>query len=176
MPNFLDKHPHVQLLVIGPAGDSTGTHAFQQLRQLASKYPTRVYAVQENITGNKRAAVLTGADFCLLPSRLEACPVLDLECGWNGATCIGNRTGMRSVGSNLLITLLLHLHVRCSTCVHYLDEGPVANNCGDFLHISSLSICCRGLLHFNCISIILHPPYNPCYKLTASTILHSFLN
>ena len=93
MPSILAKHPYMQIVVIGAAGDSTGTRAFKQLQHMVSMYPDQVYAAQRNITGKKRAALLIGADFCLIPSRSEPCPLVDLEFGWNGAICIGNSTG-----------------------------------------------------------------------------------
>lgn len=87
--------PSVQLVHVGPLGDGVGAQAQAKLAALADAYPGRVYAPREGhyVTGDEKAMILMGADFCLIPSRFEPCGLVDIEFGWEGALCVGHDTG-----------------------------------------------------------------------------------
>ncbi|WIA20821.1 hypothetical protein OEZ85_005176 [Tetradesmus obliquus] len=93
---LLAKHPLLQLVVVGPAGDPIGSAAAAKLcaLQLSGSFPGRMFCpLDRYVAGAEKELLLRATDFCLLPSRFEPCGLVDIEFGWNGCLVIGHDTG-----------------------------------------------------------------------------------
>lgn len=90
-PGILEKHQNTQLICIGPVVDLYGKFAASELEKLATIYPGKIclkskaLAVPQYIFG--------GAEFALIPSRVEAFGKVAVEFGRKGALSVGARVG-----------------------------------------------------------------------------------
>ncbi|MBN1994555.1 MAG: glycogen/starch synthase [Anaerolineae bacterium] len=80
------------ILASAPDGDAGGKASEMNFFRLAHLYPGRVYF---NNTFNLPLSklMLTGGDFCLIPSRFEPCGLVDYEASLVGNVVIGRATG-----------------------------------------------------------------------------------
>lgn len=80
------------ILAAASPGDNAGQALESKFFQLAARYPHRVYF---NNTFNKPLSklILTGGDFCLIPSRFEPCGLVDYEASLVGNIVVGRATG-----------------------------------------------------------------------------------
>ncbi|KAF2724832.1 glycosyltransferase family 5 protein [Polychaeton citri CBS 116435] len=90
-PNILEKHPHTQLLCVGPTIDLYGKFAALKLDKMMQKYPGRVYSKPEFTA--LPPFIFSGAEFALIPSRDEPFGLVAVEFGRKGALGVGSRVG-----------------------------------------------------------------------------------
>lgn len=90
----LDYDPQTKFTILASAanGDSAGKATEAAFSALASAYPGRVYF---NNTFNLPLSklILSGGDFCLIPSRFEPCGLVDYEASLFGNIVVGRATG-----------------------------------------------------------------------------------
>ncbi|KAF4623027.1 hypothetical protein D9613_002379 [Agrocybe pediades] len=91
MPALLEKHPSIQLIVVGPVTDLYGRFAVEKLAHLMERYPDRVYSKPEFTS--LPPYLFSGADFALIPSRDEPFGLVAVEFGRKGALGVGSRLG-----------------------------------------------------------------------------------
>ncbi|PNS16674.1 Cell wall alpha-1,3-glucan synthase ags1 [Sphaceloma murrayae] len=90
-PAILEKHPHAQLIAIGPTIDLYGKFAALKLEAMMKLYPGRVYSKPEFT--QLPPFIFSGAEFALIPSRDEPFGLVAVEFGRKGALGVGSRVG-----------------------------------------------------------------------------------
>ena len=83
----MERHPHVQLICIGPVIDLYGSFAAIKLARMMKVYPGRVFSHPEFMV--LPSYVFSGADFALMPSRDEPFGLVAVEFGRKGVLCVG---------------------------------------------------------------------------------------
>ena len=86
-PSILERHPHVQLITVGPVIDLYGKFAAIKLERMMKRYPGRVFSHPEFMA--LPSYVFSGADFALMPSRDEPFGLVAVEFGRKGVLCVG---------------------------------------------------------------------------------------
>ena len=86
-PSIIERHPHVQLICIGPVIDLYGKFAALKLARMMELYKGQVFS-QPEFTALP-SYIFSGADFALMPSRDEPFGLVAVEFGRKGVLCVG---------------------------------------------------------------------------------------
>lgn len=86
-PSIMERHPHVQLICVGPVIDLYGRFAAIKLARMMQVYPGRVFSQPDFTT--LPSYIFSGADFALMPSRDEPFGLVAVEFGRKGVLCVG---------------------------------------------------------------------------------------
>ena len=93
IPILLDRHPKMQIYLVGPIGDAVGQYAATKLVALAQVpgLKNRLFVKAEffRVTPEMRF----GADYTICPSRTEPFGYVDVEYAWHGTPTIGSMVG-----------------------------------------------------------------------------------
>ncbi|KAL6721871.1 Cell wall alpha-1,3-glucan synthase ags1 [Lecanora helva] len=90
-PSIIERHPHVQLICVGPVIDLYGKFAALKLARMMEIYKGKVFS-QPEFTALP-SYIFSGADFALMPSRDEPFGLVAVEFGRKGVLCVGARVG-----------------------------------------------------------------------------------
>lgn len=116
----IEFDPGIKFVVLASAGDPDGYQTEARFFSLADQFPGHFYF---NNTFNPPLAklILSGSDFCLIPSRFEPCGLVDYEASLLGSVVIGRR-----IGGLAKVADVAYLY-------DWLDVGDVAGEAEVFL-------------------------------------------
>lgn len=116
----IEFDPGIKFIILASANDPEGYQTEERFYSLSHQFPNHFY-FNNSFNQPLSKLILSGSDFCLIPSRFEPCGLVDYEACLLGSVVIGRR-----IGGLAKVARVAYLY-------EWLDEGDIPREADAFL-------------------------------------------